>query len=182
MRSLFICLILFSFVSCSNDEGYDDTAVRNKTWKLNSMTLSQSVDLNRDGIASYDMVDEFPCMANETFYLESHDNGFIFWESNFFFSGNGSELTDASCSEPGTFFNPAMTGTYKMIAANKLELAFEHFTMQPYKTKYTLENGKLVSTETRSYPAVYNETAQVWTLSQMEVRREYILVPNFIEE
>lgn len=65
MKKLFFAaaLIGLTLISCSDDDSNPTTvnASIDGTWKLTGFTLDNSIDLNGDGVASTDMVNETEC-------------------------------------------------------------------------------------------------------------------------
>jgi len=65
---LFTLLSIFVFISCDDDDGNapetttEEFSVENKIYRLSSFILTEAVDLNGDGIYSFDLVEEEdPC-------------------------------------------------------------------------------------------------------------------------
>lgn len=146
---------------------------------MESEKLSQAVDLNKDGVFSFDTTEEFICIKNETIRFESYGNRFIFNNSNF--SGisinNVNNLQYFECSD--AVFNGLLNGTFKMTDSNTIELKFSSDNLNPEKTiKYNLTDNKLITTSTEQRPISYSSQSQSWTFSQLQVRREYTHIVN----
>jgi hypothetical protein len=54
------------FTSCSKDDDSNGTVSLNGTWKLTAWNVTTGVDINNDGTASTNLLQEFDCYNNET--------------------------------------------------------------------------------------------------------------------
>ena len=52
--------------SCSNDDDGNNTVAVEGTWKLTAFNIQSTIDLNADGNASSDLLEESNCYENET--------------------------------------------------------------------------------------------------------------------
>jgi len=66
---VFLCFTTLLFTSCYNDA--DDEITVEGIWKLTAYNVSDGFDINNDGIASVNLLDEIPCTNNETLVFES---------------------------------------------------------------------------------------------------------------
>lgn len=74
MKYLFIMLFITFFlsVSCSSD---NDTESIEGVWKLTAWNVAGGFDINKDGVASINILDEIDCVNNETLHFET--NGIV---------------------------------------------------------------------------------------------------------
>lgn len=182
-HTLFLLFISISFLSCSNDNSeINDSSIKGYTFKLTSFKLSQTVDLNLDGAASTDMINEFDCIGDEVISFGTIENQIIYKQSGFVGTvknpSSGSDMTIDyyECSEENPNFSSF--GNYKMINKNVVEAEIKTVTNlgpKSYKVRYTidLENKKLTQTLTQNYPTKYNSQTQKWETSTIEVKKEF---------
>lgn len=65
--NLFILTGLVLTTSCSSDDDDNNNSVELEgTWRLTAWNVGESYDLNNDGTASENLLDEFDCLNNET--------------------------------------------------------------------------------------------------------------------
>lgn len=68
---LAITLLAGLTFSCSNDDDGNNTVAVEGTWKLTAFNIESSIDLNGDGNASNNFLEETNCYQNETIEFES---------------------------------------------------------------------------------------------------------------
>ena len=180
---IFLLFISISFLSCSNDNiEIDDSSIKGYTFRLTSFQLSQAVDLNLDGIASIDMINEFPCIGDEEISFVYIENQIIYKQSGFVgatinpTSGSDMTINYYECSEENLNF--PSSGNYKMVDKNVVEAEIKTiFGLGPksYKVRYTIdsENKKLTQTLTQSHPTTYNSQTHKWENSSIEIKKEF---------
>jgi hypothetical protein len=186
MKKSYILLLLFisiSFSSCSNDNSESsDSSIKGYTFRLTSFKLSQVVDLNLDGIASIDMINEFDCIGDEEIYFGTIENQIIYKQSGFVgiiknpTSGSDIPIDYYECSEENP--NLSSSGNYIMVNKNIVEAEIKTiFGLGPksYKVRYTIdsENKKLTETLTQSHPTTYNSQTHKWENSSIEIKKEF---------
>ncbi len=69
-KFLFILCFALLLVSCSDDDNEDVSIVG--TWKLTAWEVADGLDINNDGTASVNILDEIECANNETLIFESN--------------------------------------------------------------------------------------------------------------
>lgn len=181
--TLFLLFISISFSSCSNDNSeINDSSIKGYTFRLTSFKLSQAVDLNLDGIASIDMINEFDCIGDEEIYFVYIENQIIYKQSGFGgitispTSGSDMTINYYKCSEDN--INLSSFGNYKMVNKNIVEAEIKTvFGLGPksYKVRYTIdsENKKLTQTLIQNYPTKYNSRTHKWEESSIEIKKEF---------
>ncbi|MGB1230820.1 MAG: hypothetical protein ACPG5M_01130 [Winogradskyella sp.] len=66
LKVLALLMVVISF-SCSNDDdGGSDNVELTGTWKLTALNAIETYDLNNDGSASINLLNEMNCLTNET--------------------------------------------------------------------------------------------------------------------
>lgn len=174
-KSLILSLVVL--FSCSNDEkSYDGSKITNYWWELSSFKLEQKVDLNLDGIESFEMLDEFECFSNERILFWTttvEGNNFTFYESNlanYRTNGNGEEWFE--CVD----INPSLSqkGSYKMLNENSIEL---NLKATPDKTVKKLQfefiDNQLIQKTKMFFPVSYNYNSKTFVRKEIEVTKTY---------
>jgi len=104
-------LIGLTLISCGDDDSNPTTvnASIDGTWKLTGFTLDNAIDLNGDGVASTDMVNETDCYSNSELVFTSATEVSLMLEGlDIEVSGNGNDITlTVDCLAAET-----LTGTY----------------------------------------------------------------------
>ena len=68
-----VLLLALILLSCGNDDDNSNSeASIEGTWKLSSWSAEEAVDLNNDGVAHLNLLDEMNCYANETIVFTSN--------------------------------------------------------------------------------------------------------------
>ena len=70
---VFLCFSLLLFTSCYQDA--DDDLTVEGVWKLTAYNVADGFDLNNDGLANVNLLDELSCSNNETLVFQS--NGIV---------------------------------------------------------------------------------------------------------
>lgn len=171
----FIVLITTSLLSCSGDnESFDDSGIKGRSFKLSSYKLSQPVDLNRDGLTSTDMVNEFDSLKVEE--IRFFDNNQIMFSRV--------DLRSTVSSESGTNYmfspnNSNFFGSYQMLGQNSVEVEIIPFPgglgEMPYKVRYTIdpESNQLIQSSNLNFPTTYNPTTKTWINTTVQITKMY---------
>ncbi|NMH86676.1 hypothetical protein [Flavivirga algicola] len=69
-KFLFVLCFALSLVSCSDDD--NDVVSVVGTWKLTAWEVADGLDINDDGTASSNILDEITCPNNETLIFEAN--------------------------------------------------------------------------------------------------------------
>ena len=81
MKKLILSLLAAStlvFTSCSSDDDGGSSGVSmTGTWKLTAWNSSIGYDINNDGTASTNLLDEFDCYNNETVVVSSNNTAVV---------------------------------------------------------------------------------------------------------
>ena len=72
---ILLSLITFSFFNCSDDNSEEDVLIGK--WNLVEYNVGIAVDLNDDGIESFNLIDEIECAFNESLSIDNEAH----WES-----------------------------------------------------------------------------------------------------
>ncbi|WP_298345283.1 hypothetical protein [uncultured Algibacter sp.] len=82
LLSLCCAILLVSFTSCSTDDTQDsnDSSIVG-VWTLNAWNIEDGLDMNNDGIASTNLLDEIDCSRNETLFFDK--NGVVSLNTTF---------------------------------------------------------------------------------------------------
>lgn len=184
MTKIFTCFtICFLFLSCSNDNTeISDASIKGHSFRLTSFQLSQAVDLNLDGTASTDMINEFECIGEEQITFNEIENQIIYKLSGLSGMSEGNTSTPNpsinyfECSEEG-IYAPGF-GNYKMINENVVEVDITlrlPLGQKSYKTQYTIDskNNKITETSTENYPTTYNSQTHKWERSTIQIKKEF---------
>lgn len=57
-QSLYLSLLLLAFISCGTDESKEKSPIAEATYRQISYTVETAIDLNNDGVASTDLLEE----------------------------------------------------------------------------------------------------------------------------
>jgi hypothetical protein len=164
MKKYFTFGLVALLAACTEDDGpkVNDSSIRGR-WHLVSFRLSQPVDLNRDGTASVDMIQEFDCTLDENILIS--DNG-----NNFTLNHSGLTLSDdvyCASSEPEHNF-----GDVEKVDSHTIRLHFTNSEPE-YAKEFNLTDGRLSKTETILFPSVYDTATQTWSYASTQIRKEY---------
>ena len=134
MYNLFLTLSLFLIVatSCSSDNNDNPTQV-DGTWKLTAWNVGESYDLNNDGTASSNLLDEMDCYNNETIVFANNTATYMSTSyADIYFEATGGGSTE---------------GTYTIECEQEIENS---------PAAYTVSGNTVTITET------YEEDGQVY--------------------
>lgn len=181
MKRINICRYLIIIVvvlfSCSNDEkSFDSSKITNYSWQLSSFKTEQKVDLNLDGVESFEMVDEFECLSNEKIMFWTttvEGNNLTFIESNlgnYRNSTNGEEWYE--CLEQ--YFPILQKGSCKMLNENSIEIQLK---ATPEKTAKKLQleffDNQLIEKVKMLFPVAYDSNSKTFVREEIEVTKTY---------
>ena len=162
MKNILFLLLAVSFLGCEEDGRYDDDL--SGRWNLRSMQLLQPVDLNRDGVASTDMITEFDCLRAENILISLDGTRFTYNQTTMALDGDAFFSCNITQSR--------QTGNVSKPERHIVRLHFKNANPQ-FMSEYSIHDGILTKIYTASFPVEFNPATQTWSQSSVQIKKTY---------
>lgn len=174
MKNIILILFLLILVSCSSEnenEIINSSFITDYNWRLSQFNLPQPVDLNQDGVKSFDMTKEFECLKNEVIEFKGERVEYI--RQNFYLVKSG-DKEHYECSDEDYRWN---SGSFKMINKNTIQIDLDYYPGNPeFSVQLLYRDNMLIRTTTQNHPVSYDENTQTYIRELIEI--EEIFVPE----
>lgn len=180
MNRIFSALLVGFFLmllqSCDKEDSIDSSHITDHKWVTSSITLSEPVDLNNDGVLTTNVLDELPCYK-EYFYFGNNKSLYL-TKRNRILTQSSEDPEQCfmidDCEDYDTISNLA-NGSYEMIDETKIKLVVTPFLADYPTEEFVLEliDEKLIRHRTIFLPVDYDETHNCYRIVQLSAKYEF---------